>query len=88
MSVTVTIPSELQPFVEQELATGAFTDEADLVAKALELFREMKARHGQLCEDVRRSVAQAEQGETAPLDIQSIKDALKAELDERGQTRL
>jgi Arc/MetJ-type ribon-helix-helix transcriptional regulator len=87
MSMSVSIPTYLQPFVERELATGAFADEADLVTKALELLREMKTRHEQLRGDVQRSLAQAERGEVAPLDIQSIKDVLRSELDEAGKPK-
>lgn len=87
MSISVTIPSQLQPFVDQELATGAFTDEADLVTKALELFREMKTRHAKLCDDVQRSLAQAERGEVASLEIQATKDVLRSELNAGGKPR-
>jgi Arc/MetJ-type ribon-helix-helix transcriptional regulator len=70
MTRSVVIPSELQPFVQAEIASGAFRDEAHLVAKALQLYRDLKARHTQLRTDVQRSIEQAERGDVDELDIE------------------
>ncbi len=81
MTITVSIPSRLQPFVEAELATGAFADENELVAKALELFRELSGRYQSLRNDVQQSIEQADRGDVALLDMGRIKDTLRAEFD-------
>ena len=44
MTINVSILPRLQPFAEAQLATGAFADESELVANALELFRELSGR--------------------------------------------
>jgi putative addiction module CopG family antidote len=77
MTMSVSIPSNLQPFVEEELATGEYTSESELVAKALEVYRELKRRHHQLLEDVQRSLAQADRGGFKPLDMSAIKAKLR-----------
>jgi antitoxin ParD1/3/4 len=73
MTLSVPIPNDLRPFVEEELATGQYTSEAELVAKALEVYRELKKRQHELREDVQRSIAQADRGEIKPLDMNAIK---------------
>lgn len=70
--MSVTIPSHLQPFIDEELATGRFADEAEFVARTIELYRETKARHVDLHEDVQRSLAEAQRGEVDDLDIEAI----------------
>ena len=86
MTMTVSIPSRLQPFVEAELASGAFADENELVAKALELYREMSGKCQSLRNDVRQSIEQASRGEVAPLEMGRIKDTLRAEFDASDRT--
>jgi Arc/MetJ-type ribon-helix-helix transcriptional regulator len=68
----VTIPSELEPFVAAELASGAVSSEAELIAKALGLYREMKKRHEELRAEVKRSLGQARQGDVAELDVEQV----------------
>ena len=87
MPMSVSIPAELQPFIEQELASGEFQDESELVTKALELYREMKTRHQELRTRVQHSLEQADEGQVAPLDMEAIKDSLREELDESGQPK-
>ena len=87
MSLSISIPSELQPFIEQELATGRFRDESELVTAALELYREMNRRHSELRGQVQRSLDQADRGETVPLDMDAIKGTLRDELDDSGRPR-
>jgi len=87
MSISISIPAELQPFVKQELAAGRFRDESELVTAALELYREMNLRHAELRSQVKRSLDQADRGEVAPLDMDSIKGTLREELDDLGRPR-
>lgn len=70
--MSVSIPSELQPFVQQELANGESKSEEELVAKALVLYQEMKNRHNELRSRVQQSLEQADRGEAAELDIEEV----------------
>jgi Arc/MetJ-type ribon-helix-helix transcriptional regulator len=70
--MTVAIPSSLQGFIEREVAAGEAGSEEELVTRALELYREMRARHAILKADVQESLAQADRGEVAELDIEAI----------------
>ena len=72
MTMSVTIPPELEPFVEAELASGAFASEAELIAKALELYRQMKKRHEELRTEVGRSLDEAKRGDVAELDVEQV----------------
>jgi len=42
MSMSISIPSNLEPFIQQELASGRVQSEEELVTKALELYRDLK----------------------------------------------
>ena len=72
MSMSVSIPPELQPLIEQELATGPCKSEKELVARALLLYQEMKARHNELRSRVQQSLEQADRGEVSELDIEAV----------------
>lgn len=72
MIMSVTIPTHLQPFIEEELATGRFADEAEFVASTIELYHDIKTRHADLRADVQRSLAEAERDEVEDLDIEAI----------------
>lgn len=72
MTMSVSIPSELQPFVQQELANGQSKSEEELVVKALVLYQEMKMRHSELRSRVRQSLEQADKGEVAEIDIETV----------------
>jgi putative addiction module CopG family antidote len=77
MTMSVSIPNSLRAFIEEELATGEYSSEAELVVKALEVYRELKKRHHELREDVQRSIAQAERGEVKPFDMDAIKAGIR-----------
>ena len=72
MSMSVSIPSELQPFIQQELANGQSKSEEELVAKALVLYQEMKTRHNELRSRVQLSLEQADKGEVSEIDIETV----------------
>lgn len=82
-----TFPPQVEQFVRQELATGRYENEQDLLIRALKVYQELKTRHEALRADVQRSIDQAERGEVASLDMGVIKDRLRSDLDENGQLR-
>ncbi|MCE9548120.1 MAG: type II toxin-antitoxin system ParD family antitoxin [Planctomycetia bacterium] len=71
MAMNVSIPSDFQQFILREIATGAVGSKEELVTKALQLYSEMRDRHSALKEDVQRSLAEAERGEFAELDMEA-----------------
>ena len=71
--MSVDIPTRLQQFVNDELSSGKFATETELVTTALNTYREMKRRHSDLKGRVARSLNQLEQGLVAPLDMDEIK---------------
>ena len=73
-------PPAIEEFVQQELASGEYRSEADLINQALSVYRELKLRHQILRADVARAITQADSGDVAPLDIEAIKAELMEEL--------
>ena len=71
MSVTLQLSEEVEAFVRAEVARGAAADEADFLAKAVELYRELQARHDELRGRVHESLAQYERGDVGPLDTEA-----------------
>lgn len=68
MSVTLQLSAEDEAFMKAEIAQGVAADEADFLAKAVELYREFKVRHEDLQGRVQESLAQYERGEVRSLD--------------------
>ena len=66
-------PPDLQQFMDQELASGEYQDESEVLIRALRVYREFKTRHESLRQDVIRSIEQAERGEVAPMDTEATK---------------
>jgi len=66
-------PPELLRFVQQELASGAYTSEDELLLDGVRLLCQLKLRYDQLRAEVSHAIAQADRGETAPMDIEAIK---------------
>ena len=87
MTMTVSIPSELQPFVTAEIQAGRFANEEEFLAKMIELYREIRDRNGLLRARVQRSIEQEQRGELEPLDMSAVKAKLSGELDESGQPK-
>ena len=73
MAMTVELPADVEAFVRAEVERGTAPNEADFLAKAVELYRELKGKHESLRARVQESVAQAERGEIAPLDTNATK---------------
>ena len=83
--MSVDIPTTLQGFVNDELSAGKFASESELVATALNTFREMKKRHRDLKERVARSLNQVEQGLITPMDMDDIRRQVNRFADESNR---
>ena len=80
-------PPELQQFLDEELASGQYESESELVIQALRVYRELKTRHESLRKDVETAIVAADRGQVAPLDIDAVKSELTDELDESGRPK-
>jgi Arc/MetJ-type ribon-helix-helix transcriptional regulator len=87
MTTTIQLPVEIAAFVRAEVAGGAAANEAEFLRKAIELYRELKLRHQDLRSQLQISMEQADRGEIAPLDMESIKAKLGTELHQQGWPR-
>ena len=79
-----TYPPQVRQFVEQELASGSYQSEDELVIEALQVFRELKSRHQRLRTDVQESIAQAERGAVKPLDTEATKAEARRQFTENS----
>ena len=84
MVMSVSIPSNLQQFILGEVAAGAAGSEEELVAKAIELYREMRNRHSALKADLQQSLSEADSGNVAGLDIEATIARGTARLNSEG----
>jgi Arc/MetJ-type ribon-helix-helix transcriptional regulator len=73
MAVTLHLPEDVEAFVKAEVARGAAADATDFLAKAVELYRELKVRRENLHGRVQESLAQYERGEVRPLDTEATR---------------
>jgi putative addiction module CopG family antidote len=73
--MTLTLPPDLERFVQDQVANGQYPSTGGVVEAALQLFR---ARHAELRELVRVATDQADRGEVAPLDPVATLTRLKA----------
>lgn len=84
MTISLSIPDELRPFLEQAVSSGNFGSEAEVVIEALESFR-MREEFRQFQTERLRSKVQAgleqiERGETEPWDLEEFKRRARAHM--------
>ena len=77
-------PPELEAYIEQKVQSGEFSSRDDFQAEAIRLYRELEQRHQALKLDVAAALAESEQGESIPLDLDALKQELINEVDEQG----
>jgi antitoxin ParD1/3/4 len=81
------LPTDLAQFVEQELATGKYQTEADLVCEAVRLLREREQRLSDLRQEILPALAQLDQGNYTTYDEQGLREMID-DVKARGRTRL
>ena len=74
--MTRTFPTDLNPFIQDELQSGSNADEDAVLTAALEVFREVRQRHSELRGRVQESLAESHAGEVTPLDMDEIRQSL------------
>lgn len=80
-------PPDLEAYVAQKVESGEFSSRDDFAVEAVRLYRELERRHAVLKADVTRAIDEARQGLAEPLDLEAIQEALRSQLDERGNPR-
>ena len=70
--MTVTIPPEFVPFVEQLVASGEFQSQESVIGEALELLREERQQFQELQAEIAIGIDQANRGEVVPFDADKI----------------
>jgi antitoxin ParD1/3/4 len=75
--MNVSLPPELEQYVQQRVESGVYPTAGELVRDALWLLRERDRLHeirlDELRKEIQLGIAEADRGETAPLDIEHIK---------------
>jgi len=66
-------PPELEQFIHQEVASGRYDSEEDVLCAGLRLLREREARLQALRDDILPALEQLDRGEGEPLDADAIK---------------
>jgi len=72
--MSTNLSPENEQFLSHAVAAGLFHDRVEALDKAVGLLRQ----HEQLIRDVNAGIEQAERGETSPLDIEAIKNEVRA----------
>jgi len=85
--MTAPLPADLEEYVQEKVAAGAFASRDALVLEAVRLYREFELRHDSLKTDIQAALDEADAGMSAPLDMQTIQRELVEELDERGRPK-
>lgn len=67
------LPSELDQFIQQELASGRYQTEEEVICQGLRVLQERQRRLKALRGDILPALDQLDRGEGAPLDAGSIK---------------
>ena len=70
--MTVTIPPEFVPFVEQLVESGAFASPESVVGEALKLLREQRLPFLELQAEIEIGIDQANRGDLVPFDSDKI----------------
>jgi len=82
--MSVTIPTEFEAFVERAVASGRYRSEDEVLANALRLLSERERRWQALHDDIQAGLDDIERGDTAPLDVEDIKQRGRQRLAERS----
>lgn len=82
------VPSDIAQFIEQEIASGRYRSEDELVLDAVKVLRELKERHRRLSDDIQQGIRELDEGHGIELEgdaeLQQFLNEIKAE----GRKRL
>jgi putative addiction module CopG family antidote len=81
------LPPELGLFVEQQLASGKYHSEQELVVDAVRVLREVEARQQQFCEEVQLGIGQLDRGEATEYSMEQLRERFD-QLKDRARRRI
>jgi len=80
------IPSDLEQFVQQQVATGEYRSQDEVVAAGLQVLRELKSRQAEFRREVKVGVDQLDRGEGIKIAANELR-AFFDDVQTRGQQR-
>ena len=83
--MTIELPADVQPIIEQAIASGKGADEVDIVCQALQLYAQVQERRQSLRREIERGVRSGDSisGEVVFQELEQLADQLAAHA---GQT--
>ena len=70
--MSISVPSEYVPFVNELLASGSYPSQDAVMRDALQLLREKRLQHEELQAEIAIGIEQANRGEVVPFDPEKI----------------
>jgi len=87
--MTIELPNEAQAFVKQQMATGHYADESEVLAQALALWqRQQMEQIAKIQEGYAQGKADLEAGRSRTISTPEEAEAHQAEIIERGKAKL
>lgn len=87
MSMSVEIPSDLQPALQAAVARGGYANEQELVNSVLRVAVPALECYQRLRRDVQASLDDVGQGKVRDADFEAVRQQLRREYDESGNRR-
>ena len=81
------LPPELGQFVEQQLASGKYRSEQELVVDAVRVLREVEAQQQEFHRDIRLGMDQLERGESNHYSLEQLRERFE-QLKDRARRRI
>jgi putative addiction module CopG family antidote len=72
--MTVTIPRDLEPFIEQKVQSGQFSDAAAVVSAAVRQFSEQQRNWNEDTPELKEFLLKAVRGNHRPLRLEELED--------------
>jgi Arc/MetJ-type ribon-helix-helix transcriptional regulator len=85
--MTTPLPADLDQYVDEKVAAGAFASRDAFVQEAVRIYRELELCHELLKADIQVALQESDDGMSAPLDMKAIQRELAEEIDERGRPK-
>lgn len=83
--MTIEIPREAEKFIKQQLATGHFANEAEVVAQALSLWQNYQQKSVEVRAGVQRGIDSMEAGRYTKISNPEEAKALADDIKKRGR---
>jgi antitoxin ParD1/3/4 len=84
--MTLTIPPEFEPFVQQQITQGEYQSAEAVVNDGLRILQELKRREAEFRQEVQLGVDQLDRGEGMRLDREGLRQFFDG-LQQRGRAR-